>query len=49
MNKTTELSQSERDLLESFEDGEWRSVPDKSTEIERYRECARVTSHLKRN
>ena len=37
------LDQEERALLESFEAGEWRSVPDKDAEIERYRTYAQAT------
>lgn len=41
--KKIELDREEQDLLASFEDGEWQSVPDLLTEIERYRQQARAT------
>ncbi len=37
------LDQEERELLESFEAGEWKSVPNVGEEIERYRQYARDT------
>ena len=37
------LDQEEQDLSESFERGEWSSVPDQGREVERYREYARAT------
>ena len=33
----------DRDLLESFEAGEWRSVPDREAELSRYRGYAKAT------
>ena len=37
------LDDEERELLRSFEAGEWRSVPDKDQEMGRYRGYARET------
>jgi len=37
------LDDEERELLRSFEGGEWKSVPDKDQEIRRYRGYARET------
>lgn len=37
------LSEEERELLRSVEDGEWRSAPGKAEEIRRYREYAKAT------
>ena len=37
------LDQEERELLESFERDEWRSIPGREGKIERYREYARAT------
>ena len=37
------LDQEERELLESFERGEWRSVTGREEQFERYREYARST------
>ena len=37
------LNQMEQDLLESFERDEWRSVPGREAEVERYRHHARAT------
>ncbi len=34
---------SDRDLLESFEAGEWRTVADKEAEVARYRGYAKAT------
>ena len=39
----TKLEKSERELLESVESGEWRTVPGKDLELDRYREYARAT------
>ena len=39
----TKLEKSERELLESVESGEWRTVPGKDSELDRYREYARAT------
>ena len=39
----TKLEKSERELLESVESGEWRTVPEKDVELDRYREYARAT------
>lgn len=36
------LDREERELLKSVEAGEWRSVPEKKKELERYREYARA-------
>lgn len=38
-----ELDREEQDLLASFEAGEWQSVPNLPTEIERYQRQARAT------
>ena len=35
--------QEERDLLESFERDEWKSIPERDLEIGRYREYASAT------
>ncbi|MCI0440297.1 MAG: hypothetical protein L0177_14375 [Chloroflexi bacterium] len=40
MNK---LDPKEKDILNSFERGEWRPVQGREAEIERYREYARAT------
>jgi predicted DNA binding CopG/RHH family protein len=37
------LDQEEQELLASFEAGEWQSVSDASSEIERYQQYARAT------
>ena len=37
------LDPEEQGLLESFERGEWRPIPGREVEIERYREYARAT------
>ena len=37
------LDQEEKELLESFEHEEWRSVRGKESEVERYRQYARST------
>jgi predicted DNA binding CopG/RHH family protein len=39
----SELKKDEKELLESVEDGEWRSVPDREAEVTRYREYAATT------
>lgn len=39
----TKLSKEERELLESVEAGEWKSVPDRENELARYREYAEAT------
>ena len=39
----TKLEKSERELLESVESGEWRTVQGKDSELDRYREYARAT------
>jgi len=39
----TKLEKSERELLESVESGEWRTVPGTDAELDRYREYARAT------
>lgn len=41
--KMDKLAKDERELLDSVEAGEWRSVPDREKELERYRECAAAT------
>ena len=38
-----QLDREEREILESYELGEWRPVEDLEAEMERYREYARVT------
>ena len=38
-----ELDQEEQELLESYENDEWRSIQGREREIERYREYARAT------
>jgi predicted DNA binding CopG/RHH family protein len=47
MENKHELDREEREMLESFERGEWRSVPDKDEEIRRYASYARGS--LKKN
>jgi predicted DNA binding CopG/RHH family protein len=37
------LNKEEKELLESFEDGEWRSVPDKKQEAGRLQDYAAAT------
>jgi hypothetical protein len=37
------LDKEEKELLDSYERGEWKSVVDLESEIERYREYARAT------
>ena len=37
------LNKEEREILESVESGEWKPVPKKGAELERYREYARAT------
>ena len=37
------LDAEERDLLESFEAGEWESLPGREAEINRYRDIAHAT------
>lgn len=37
------MDQEEREILESFEAGEWKTVPDKEKELERYQAYARAT------
>jgi predicted DNA binding CopG/RHH family protein len=37
------LDQEEKELLDSFERGEWRSIPGQGAELERYRKYARAT------
>lgn len=37
------LKKDEKQLLDSVESGEWRSVPDRETEISRYQEYAAAT------
>jgi len=39
----SKLKKDERELLESVESGEWQSVPDRETEVSRYREYAAAT------
>ena len=38
------LDKEEKDLLDSYEQNEWRSVADQGAEFERYRQYARSTS-----
>ena len=38
-----DLDQEEQELHESYENDEWRSIPGRGPEIERYREYARAT------
>ena len=38
-----ELDQEEQELLESYENDEWRSIQGREPEIEQYREYARAT------
>ena len=40
----TNLDKEEKDLLDSYEQNEWRSVADQNAEFERYRQYARATS-----
>ncbi len=37
------LKRDERELLESVDSDEWRSVPDRKNEVSRYREYATAT------
>ena len=37
------MSKEEKELLESVERGEWKTIPDCEKEAERYQECARAT------
>ena len=39
----SKLKNNEQELLESFEAGEWQSVPDREAEVSRYREYATAT------
>jgi len=39
----SKLKKDEKELLESVEGGEWRSVPDREAEVTRYREYAAAT------
>jgi len=39
----TDLDKEEKELLKSFEDGEWRPVPDKRHEVGRLQEYATAT------
>jgi predicted DNA binding CopG/RHH family protein len=39
----SKLKKDEQDLLESYEAGEWETVPDQSGEMERYRGYAAAT------
>lgn len=38
-----ELTPEEKELLESVENDEWRSIPDVESEVKRYQEYARAT------
>jgi predicted DNA binding CopG/RHH family protein len=38
-----DLDQEELELLESFERGEWQSIPDKAPEIKRHQAYAKAT------
>ena len=37
------MSKEEKELLESVERGEWKTIPDFEKEAKRYQECARAT------
>ena len=39
----SKLKNDERELLDSFERGEWKTVPHREREVERYREYATAT------
>ena len=39
----SKLKEEERELLESVESGEWKSVPDREAEVSRYRDYAAAT------
>ena len=39
----SKLKKDEKELLESVEGGEWRSVPDREAKVTRYREYAAAT------
>ncbi len=39
----TKLEKEEKELLKSFEDGEWKSVSDKNREVERLQDYATAT------
>lgn len=39
----TRLDREEKELLESFERGEWKSAPEGETDFQRYRDYARAT------
>ena len=41
--KKVKLTADEKEILNSFEEGEWVSVPDSETEIEKHRQYARNT------
>ena len=43
MEEMVRLNREEKELLDSFERDEWRSVEGRENEIERYREYARAT------
>ena len=43
IDQLTNLDKEEKDLLDSYEPGEWKPVADVESEIERYREYARAT------
>jgi predicted DNA binding CopG/RHH family protein len=43
MKKLDPLDQEEREILESFEADEWKSVPDKEKEMEKFQADARAT------
>lgn len=45
--KKVELSKNEKDVLRSFEHGEWKSVEDLETEKKKAAEAARTTLHKK--
>ena len=43
MRKDIRLNEEEKDLLESFEKGEWQPIQDKEKEINRYSSYAKAT------
>jgi len=45
----SKLKKSERELLESVESGEWRSVPGREVEVSRYQEYAAATFRSQRD
>ncbi len=49
MIKYYELDKEEKELLESYERGEWKSVPNLKKEMARFRESARLTLARSKN